>query len=75
MKCFGFKKSAIDWFDSYLKDRSYFVDIEKTYSEPGIIGCRVPQGSILGPFFFFIYVNDLPQALKKCKVRLYADDT
>ena len=49
----GFSKSAISWFKSYLSNRSFTVNIEDDYSDPGDLNCGVPQGSILGPYFFF----------------------
>ena len=49
-------------------------NIRDTLSEPGNLLCGVPQGSILGPLFFLLYINDMPQAID-CELLLYADDT
>ena len=52
-----------------------FVTLENVFSDAGLISCAVPQGSILGPILFLIYINDLPQALNKSGSYLYAGDT
>ena len=49
--------------------------INGTISSEQLIKCGVPQGSILGPLFILLYINDLPQCLNKTKPRLFADDT
>ena len=75
MKCIGFSDKVTKWFHSYLTGRAFFVSIENVYSERGSINCGVPQGSILGPLLFLLYVNDIPQVLSNSKAFLYADDT
>ena len=66
--------STIDWFNSYLTNRSFIVNVGKEYSSPGKLSCGVLQGSILGPLLFLLYVNDMPQAINS-ELLLYADDT
>ena len=70
-------KLSIDtfWFDSYLKDRVQSVRIGTVLSSPTKISFGVPQGSILGPLLFLIYINDLPQFIRDCLLVIYADDT
>ena len=65
----------LDWFQSYLSDRKQYVEINGKSSELLDITCGVPQGSVLGPLLFLIYINDLPNMSKILNFYLYADDT
>ena len=53
---------ALQWIKSYFSCRRQFVQINQTCSPTQTIKCGVPQGSILGPLFFILYINDLPRA-------------
>ena len=70
----GFSEQVINWFRSYLFNRTFKVKVGKTLSDAGKLSCGVPQGSILGPLLFLLYINDMPQALS-CDLLLYADDS
>ena len=74
MKYLGFGDSTIAWFRSYLADRTFVVDVNGELSKPGKLTCGVPQGSILGPLLFLLYVNDMPESVS-CDLLLYADDS
>ena len=75
MTFLNFSPSTIAWFRSYLTNRSFIMDVDSALSEPAELVCGVPQGSILGTLLFLLYINDLPQAVTDCDIRLYADDT
>ena len=64
-----------DWFKSYLSNRNQYASINGYESGLAAINCGVPQGFVLGPLLFLLYINDLNQAIKFCKVHHFADDT
>ena len=74
MEALGFSLDVIRWFRSYLSDRRQLVDGSGTLSSSAAIACGVPQGSILGPLLFLIYVNDISSDVNH-KLLLYADDS
>ena len=71
---YGIKGTALKWFESYLSGRHQFVAVGGEDSRPRAIQFGVPQGSILGPLLFVIYINDLPNITNLAKFILYADD-
>ena len=74
LKAIRFSEQSSQWFRTYPCDRIFLVETENKLSDFGKISYGVPQGSILGPLLFLIYVNDIPQAVKS-NLLLYADDS
>ena len=74
LKHYGFRGVACGWFESYLKDRKEDVSINGYNSKHLSISLGVPHGSVLGPLLLLIYINDLNNATKHCKVRHFAHD-
>ena len=72
---YGIRGVSNDWFKSYLSNRNQYVSINGYESGLAAINCGVPQGSVLGPLLFLLYINDLNQAIKFCKVHHFANDT
>ena len=72
---YGIRGVANDWFRSYLTNRRQFVEINGVNSDELVLPYGVPQGSVLGPLLFLIYINDLHKSIKYSRVRHFADDT
>ena len=72
---YGIRGTANNWFRSYLSNRQQFVTINGQNSTLKQMRHGVPQGSVLGPLLFLIYINDLHKAIKYSKTRHFADDT
>ena len=75
LRTYGIRGTALDWFKSYLFNRRQFVSFKSSASNISSINCGVPQGSILGPLLFLIYINDIINAAPLFTYVLFADDT
>ena len=71
----GVTGALLSWCRNYLKGRTQRTLANNKLSGLDAVPCGVPQGSILGPLFFLVYINDMVFSLKSAKVQLYADDT
>ena len=72
---YGIRGKALEWFTSYLSNRSQFVHVNGFNSQKKTITCGVPQGSLLGPLLFIIYINDFHRSSEKLSFILFADDS
>ena len=75
LEYYGFRGIVLDWFTSYLENRKQFVKYQSCDSEYKKYQCGVPQGSILGPLLFIVYVNDITNTTSLFEIILFADDT
>ena len=75
MSRYGIQGTSLDWFKSYLTNRTQRCSVNGYLSDFSTLKCGVPQGTILGPLLFLVYINDLPNCLSFSIPRMYADDT
>ena len=74
LSAYGIKGQLLNWIKDYMTNRQQCVLVNNEKSCNGVISAGVPQGSVLGPLFFLIYINDIADSLISCS-RLFADDT
>jgi hypothetical protein len=72
---YGIRGIPYDWFSSYLSNTRQFVSIGNIQSDESEITCGVPQGSVLGPLLFLLYINDFHNCRKAFEFNILADDT
>ena len=71
---YGFRGIINDRFSSYLKNRTQTTQVGHHISDKAVVRCGFPQGSILGPMRFLLYVNDIQRCSNKFRFYLFADD-
>jgi len=72
---YGIRGNILKWFQSYLQNRKQYIYLNKIKSDTKSINCGVPQGSVLGPLLFILYINDLAGVSDRLFSILFADDT
>ena len=72
---YGVKQRSLKLHELYLSNWSQTCFINGLFSKCKLVKCGIPHGSVLGPLFFLVYINDLPNCLSYCTPRMFANDT
>ena len=75
LKCYGIQGSLLEWIKSFLNERYQTVSVNGTHSYKSKVKSGVPQGTVLGPLLFLVYINDIDQCIKHSFISCFADDT
>ena len=75
LQCYGIQGSLLEWIKSFLTDRYQTVSVNGTQSYKSKVKSGVPQGTVLGPLLFLVYINDIDRCIKHSFTSCFADDT
>ena len=75
LEVYGLSTQTLQWFTSYLRNRRQLVKLGDQQSNVATVSHGIPQGSILGPLLFIVFINDVPFHDTSSTIDLYADDT
>lgn len=72
---YGIREHIFKWMESYLNNRQQYVQFNECTSKLETVVCGIPQGSVIGPKLFILFINDMYEATKKMSLLLFADDS